>query len=133
MRENRDALRELANTAGGALKRAALTESVALTTGLPVDDNAARFPGKHICWSLTLQDGGCFAVVGEILARGNERISAAKLAEGMVIAHDVRNESGILLVPAGARLTSTSALRLAAMLGPRFFLEVAPAAPANGS
>lgn len=125
----RDALRELANTAGGALKRAALAESVTLTTGLPIDDSVARFPGNHNCWSLSLEGGaGTLAVVGEIRSRANERISAAKLAEGMVVAHDVRNEGGVLLVPAGARLTSTSAARLGNMLGARFFIDVAPAA-----
>ena len=123
-----DALRELANTAGGALKRAALGESITLTTGIPRDDSSARFPGKHQCWSLELEGGaGCLAVVGEIRARSNERISAAQLAEGMVLAHDIRSEGGVLIVPAGSRLTATSANRLAAMLGPRYFLEVAPA------
>jgi CheY-like chemotaxis protein len=125
----RDALRELANTAGGALKRAALAEGITLTTGLPTDDSVTRFPGKHLCWSLKLEGGdGCLAVAGEIRSRSNERISAAQLTEGMVLAHDFRNEGGVLLVPAGSRLTATSATRLAAMLGPRYFLEVAPAA-----
>jgi len=125
----RDALRELANTAGGALKRAALAEGITLTTGIPRDDTASRFPGKHLCWSLKLEAGaGCLAVVGEIRNRSNERISAAQLAEGMILAHDIRSEGGVLIVPAGSRLTATSANRLAAMLGPRYFLEVAPAA-----
>jgi len=125
----RDALRELANTAGGALKRAALTESITLTTGIPRDDSCARFPGKCQCWSLKLDgDAGCLAVVGEVRTRSNERISAAQLTEGMVLAHDIRSEGGVLIVPAGSRLTATSANRLAAMLGPRYFLEVAPAA-----
>jgi len=125
----RDALRELANTAGGALKRAALMEGITLTTGIPRDDSANRFPGSHLCWGLELEGGaGCLAVVGEIRSRGNERISAAELTEGMVLAHDIRSEGGVLIVPAGMRLTATSALRLAAMLGPRYFLEVAPAA-----
>lgn len=124
-----DALRELANTAGGALKRAALSESITLTTGIPRDDSTARFPGKHQCWSLKLEgDAGCLAVVGEVRTRTNERISAAQLTEGMVLAHDIRSEGGVLIVPAGSRLTATSANRLAAMLGPRYFLEVAPAA-----
>jgi len=125
----RDALRELANTAGGALKRAALSESITLTTGIPCDDTVSRFPGKHACWSLKVEGGeGCLAVVGEIRTRSNERISAAQLTEGMVLAHDIRNEGGVLLVPAGSRLTATSASRLATLLGPRYFLEVAPAA-----
>jgi CheY-like chemotaxis protein len=125
----RDALRELANTAGGALKRAALGEGITLTTGIPRDDAASRFPGKHLCWSLKLEGGaGCLAVVGEIRSRSNERILAAQLAEGMILAHDIRSEGGVLIVPAGSRLTATSANRLAAMLGPRYVLEVAPAA-----
>jgi len=125
----RDALRELANTAGGALKRAALAESITLTTGIPRDDSVTRFPGKHSCWTLRIAgDAGCLAVVGEVRTRSNERISAAQLTEGMVLAHDIRSAGGVLIVPAGSRLTATSASRLAAMLGPRYFLEVAPAA-----
>jgi len=53
---------------------------------------------------------------------------AAQLAEGMVRAQDIRSEGGVLILPAGSRLTATSANRLAAMIGPRYFLEVAPAA-----
>jgi CheY-like chemotaxis protein len=125
----RDAIRELANTAGGAFKRAALSENVTLTTGLPIDDSSRRFPGNHNCWRLAMAGGtGTLAVVGEIRSRANERISAAKLTEGMVVAYDVRNEGGVLLVPAGARLTSTSATRLASLLGARIFIDVAPAA-----
>jgi DNA-binding response OmpR family regulator len=123
-----DALRELANTAGGAIKRAALCENVALTTGLPVNE-AVEFPGKHQCWSLSLDaERGSIALVAEIRKRENQRIPASKLIEGMILAHDVRSEGGILLVPAGSRLTSTSAVKLAQMLGSRFLLEVAPAA-----
>jgi hypothetical protein len=124
-----DVLRELANTAGGALKRAALGENVTLTTGIPSSDTAVRPSDTHACWTLTL-DGGraCLAVVGEIRTRENQRVAASTLTEGMVLACDVRNEGGMLLVPAGARLTSTTAAKLAGLLGPRFFLEVAPAA-----
>ena len=124
-----DALRELANTAGGALKRAALAENVALTTGIPSTDNSAPPFEQHSCWTLTLEGNDCcVAVVGEIRERANQRVAASQLAEGMILAHDVRNEGGILLVPAGSRLTNTSAVKLAKLLGPRFFLEVAPAA-----
>lgn len=125
----RDALRELANTAGGALKRAALTETITLTTGIPLDDSAARFPGQNCCWNLALSGGsGSLALVGEIRIRRNQRVSAEQLSEGMVLAHDIRSEGGVLIVPAGSRLTATSANRLAAMLGPRYLLEVAPPA-----
>jgi DNA-binding response OmpR family regulator len=124
-----DALRELANTAGGAIKRAALGESVILTTGLPVSDVAAAVPARHACWSLALDGSlGSIALIAEIKRLQNQRILASKLTEGMILAHDIRNESGILLVAGGSRLTTTSANRLAQMLGPRFFLEVAPCA-----
>jgi DNA-binding response OmpR family regulator len=122
-----DALREFANTAGGAIKRAVLCESVTLTTGIPINDSTVCLPGKHQCWTLTLDEGACIAVVAEIRKRENQRVPASKLAEGMVLAHDVRSEGGVLLVPAGSRLTGTSAAKLAAMLGPKFFLEVAQA------
>jgi CheY-like chemotaxis protein len=124
-----DALRELANTAGGAIKRAALAESVVLTTGLPSSDATVAVPADHACWTLNLDGGlGAIALIVELRARQNQRVAASKLTEGMIVAHDIRNEAGMLLVPAGSRLTSTSAIKLAQMLGPRFFLEVAPAA-----
>ena len=124
-----DALRELANTAGGVIKRAALSENVVLTTGLPATDPVASFSGEHQCWSLKLADDrGCIVLVTEVRRRENQRVPASELTEGMVLAQDVRNDGGVLIVAAGARLSATSANKLAAMLGPRFFLEVAPAA-----
>lgn len=124
-----DALRELANTAGGALKRAALAENVSLTTGIPSTEKFSVPSSACASWSLLASSGECrLAVVGEARQRANERVAASQLSEGMVLAHDVRNEGGILLAPAGSRLTSTSAAKLAKMLGARFFLEVAPPA-----
>jgi DNA-binding response OmpR family regulator len=124
-----DALRELANTAGGALKRAALAENVSLTTGIPSTDRVTPPSADHSCWTLSLDgEACCLAVIGEARQRVNERVSSSRLAEGMILAHDVRNEGGILLAPAGSRLTSTTASKLAKMLGPRFFIEVAPPA-----
>ena len=124
-----DALRELTNTAGGAVKRTALAENVVLTTGLPVNDTKVAVPGNHKCWSIGLEnDGGYFGLIAEVRRLENQKVSASQLTEGMVVAHDVRNEGGILLVPAGSRLTGTSAARLAKMLGEKFFIEVAPAA-----
>jgi len=115
--------------AGGALKRAALAENVSLTTGIPSTEKFAVPSGASACWSLLSSTGECrLAVVGEARQRTNERVAASLLSEGMILAHDVRNEGGILLAPAGSRLTSTSAAKLAKLLGARFFLEVAPPA-----
>lgn len=124
-----DALRELANTAGGALKRAALAENVSLTTGIPNTDSPALPAPSAGCWTLTVDGSDCqLAVVGVARELTNERVASSKLTEGMVLAHDVRTTNGILLAPAGARLTATTAAKLAQMLGPRFYIEVAPPA-----
>jgi hypothetical protein len=125
-----DLLRELANTAGGAVKRAALPESITLTTGLPTNTSTVRYEGAGVqCWTLPLDGAKSrLAIVGEIRKRENQRVAASSLREGMVLAHDLRTESGALLVAAGSRLTSTAAQRLAQVLGPRFFVEVATAA-----
>jgi hypothetical protein len=124
-----DALRELANTAGGALKRAAFAENVSLTTGLPSTEPFGRPSAAQTCWTLTLDGSDCrLAVTGEARERKNERVLSSKLTEGMTLAHDVRTEAGILLAPAGSRLTVTTAAKLAKVLGPRAFIEVAPPA-----
>jgi CheY-like chemotaxis protein len=123
-----DALRELANTAGGALKRSALCESVTLTTGIPVNESLANDAGRRTFTLLHEESGVCLAGVGEIRSKQNQRVAASNLAEGMIIVNDVRNEGGLLLVAAGSRLTTSSAAKLARVLGSRCFLEVAPAA-----
>jgi CheY-like chemotaxis protein len=122
-----DALRELANTAAGALKRSALCENVTLTTGIPVNEALANVAG-HSTWTLTLPESGVsITAVGEIRSKENQRVAATKLSEGMIVAHDVRADGGLLLVAAGSRLTSSMAAKLAKVLGSRYFLEVAPA------
>ena len=123
-----DVLREFANTAGGVLKRTALHESITLTTGIPFNSQPTHHEDASI-WSLKLDDGdACFVVVGEVIERHNQRVSAAKLCEGMIVVNDVRSDGGVLLVRGGSRLTSTAAAKLSSILGPQTFIEVAPAA-----
>lgn len=127
-----DMLRELANTAGGSLKRAALAESVTLTTGIPATNAAARPRREGVrCWSVTIGGGlACLAVVGEVRQHERVCIAASKLREGMVVAEDLRNGVGALLVPAGTRLTATTVARVTETLGPQFVVEVADVAGA---
>jgi CheY-like chemotaxis protein len=122
-----DILREMANTAGGAVKRAALPEDVTLTTGLPTTDNSIRWTGDGIRhWTARLEAARRrITIVGEIRRRENMRVPARELREGMVLVHDLRTESGALLVAAGTRLTSSTAQRVATLLGNRSMLEVA--------
>lgn len=122
-----DMLREIANTAGGAVKRAAELENVNVTTGLPVNGGATSTQNETTsCWTAVLDSGvqARIGIIGEIRKQKNQRIPLAKAAEGMVITHDLRNESGALILPAGARLTQTSVGRMRQLLGPRFVIDV---------
>jgi len=123
-----DVLRELANTAGGAVKRAALPEGIALTTGIPMNEAPVPALGERTkSWMMPINAGkSCLAIVGELRSHENQRVAASELCEGMVLVHDLRSGDGTLLVRAGARFTSTTATRVAQMLGPRFLIEVAP-------
>lgn len=123
----RDILRELANTAGGALKRAFAVEKVILTTGLPVDDVKAPAPSESTrWWTAPLSGAGAMlALACELRDRPNQRVAASALREGMVLVRDLRNESGALLVAAGTRLTATSAERVSRVLGGGLVVEVA--------
>jgi hypothetical protein len=113
-----DMLRELANTAGGAFKRTAMPENAVVTTGLPTDHVLIAAPGATTrTWELTSADGLCIGIVAEMLALANVQVQAAELREGMVLAGDVHNRAGMLVVPGGTRLTATSAERVASILG----------------
>jgi CheY-like chemotaxis protein len=122
-----DLLRELANTAGGSLKRAALAENVTLTAGIPATDAAARPRGEGVrCWAASIGGGlARLAIVGEVRQSERVCIAAWKLREGMVVTTDLRNGVGALLVPAGTRLTSTAVERVTETLGSHFVVEVA--------
>jgi DNA-binding response OmpR family regulator len=126
-----DVLRELANTAGGAVKRAALADDVTLTTGIPVNDDPVRpAPGSGLqAWTATFAAGhGCLGLVGEIRRHVSRFVPASSLREGMILLHDIRGDGGAVLVTAGSRLTSSTASRLTRILDPQCMIEVATAA-----
>ena len=111
-----DVMREIANMAGGALKRAALTEGPVLSTGIPVDGRSLPRRGSGArCWTISV-GGQQLGVIGEVRRRANRRIPARRLLEGMIVVGDVRNQAGVLLLSSGTRLTSTTAQRLSNML-----------------
>lgn len=125
-----DIVREIANTAGGAVKRLAMTEDVTLTTGLPVNEKvSAREDDTMRCWVARLAEPKLnIGIVGEVRRRENQRLAASLLREGMVVAADLFSDSGALVVRAGTRLSATTAQRVAAILGHRHVVEVACAA-----
>jgi CheY-like chemotaxis protein len=124
--ELNDMLREVANTAGGAVKRGAALEKVLLTTGLPVSEARGATPNDFTkCWTARFSNSRMeLGIIGEVLQRAKLRVPIAKLNEGMVIEVDIRNEAGALVLPMGTRLTLRAVERLSSLLGPRFMVEV---------
>lgn len=129
-----DVVREIANTAGGAFKRTALAEGITLTTGLPSNHGRLEPPANLTQDTLrpwvARSDANGFGLsfTASIVSRKNQRVTAHTLREGMVLARDLKNEAGVLLVPAGTRLTSSTVERLAKLLGGTFLVDVADAA-----
>ncbi|HEY3595843.1 MAG TPA: hypothetical protein VGL13_18290, partial [Polyangiaceae bacterium] len=125
-----DIVREMANIAGGAVKRMAMNEDVTLTTGLPASEVVVpREDDTMRCWLARLAEPQiCIGIIGEVRRRENQRLEASSLREGMVVASDLFSDSGALVVRAGTRLSATTAQRVAAILGQRFVVEVACAA-----
>jgi DNA-binding response OmpR family regulator len=111
-----DIMRELANTAGGAFKRAAHHERSTLTAGLPVDSDLSSCGPDARYWEIETEDGGVLGLVADVRRRPNRRVPARRLAEGMVVVENVCNGAGVLLLPSGTRLTSTTAERLSRLL-----------------
>jgi CheY-like chemotaxis protein len=124
-----DMMREIANTAGGAVKRAALADKLMVTTGLPVNEARGATRNEMTrCWTARIPGTETqLGIIGEVHKRTNQRLPMAKLEENMVLSCDVRNESGALVMTAGTRLTSTTIDRLVGMLGSRFVVDVTAA------
>lgn len=127
-----DVVRELANTTGGAIKRAAQSETEIITMGLPETVPIVVFnkiypqaQQRFVCRSTDGSVQVSFAVQRHCTV--NQRVRAAHLEEGMVVVDDLRNDQGLLLVPAGTRLTSSTASRVAGILGNDVLIEVVPA------
>jgi len=113
-----DVLREMANVAGGAVKRALLPEGIVLTTGLPIGGDADAAPSTTTAraWNLDAEGGAVLTIVADVRPRSNFVVPTRTLCEGMVIVDDLRNAAGVLLLPGGTRLTSTTADRLRQIL-----------------
>lgn len=126
-----DLLGELVNSVAGALKRAA--PDVELTTGLPAQLPAAELGA---CWEhATIRSnvrirGSVISVAFAValVTQRKQRLAANLLREGMVLTKDIRTDAGLLLIPSGTRLTSTSADRVARLLGPERLVEILAAA-----
>lgn len=120
-----DSLRELANTAAGAFKRAALPEGPSFTLGLPVSRPpfGPPRPGERR-FSLVGTDFRIELAVARTELR-QRHICAIDLREGMVLAQDLRNASGLLMLAAGTSLTDRTVGRVVDLVGATGLVQVA--------
>jgi hypothetical protein len=105
----RDALREMANTAGGAIRRAALDDGVSFSIGLPSNENLFAASSHQRVW--TISDGNGLQLDCTVALSANQplRVHATDLREGMVLARDILGHDGSILITAGTSLTRTTA------------------------
>ncbi len=122
-----DAVREFANTAGGAFKRCAHLDGQNFAVGLPTNAETASWPDQAKIWTAFSDDLKLIIWVTHSSV-GRRRIRARDLLEGMVLARDVRGAWGGLLVSAGAVLTERTVRRLVDLVGPGGLVEVSSGA-----
>jgi len=129
----KDMMRELANVAAGAFKRIAGTEGRVLTTGLPSESTVETVRQlsaiAHKAWVGTVE-GSSLAIRFDLRLRAREpkRVRAAGLREGMVLAVDLRNPLGALLMPSGTRICETHLAGIRRQLGDEHSIEIVEAA-----
>lgn len=127
----RDLMREIANAAAGSFKRLAAVEGKTFTIGIPKDAVLSTGPARQVrgrrAWVL---GSGTMRIHfdTELRVVSNDLVPASSLLEGMVLAHDLLNASGALLLRGGTRLTQTQLEYVSRALGVRTLVEVANAA-----
>jgi CheY-like chemotaxis protein len=123
-----DACKEVCNTLGGVFKRSALPD-YDFTTGIPEitsletlrqSAKAARFKKSWtIGWSKHL-----VGIQATVACDDVQMVPIHNVAEGMVLADDVRNPLGVLIAPRGMHLTASTIKRLQGVLGRTASLRV---------
>jgi hypothetical protein len=123
----RDALREMANTAGGAIRRAAMDDGMTFSMGLPTNENVFASEKRRRGFAITDAKGLYLECVVTVSANKPKRVDVSELCEGMVIATDIVDEDGDVLVAAGSSLTTTTAERISAVLARGSQVEITAA------
>jgi CheY-like chemotaxis protein len=120
-----DILREVANTAAGAFKRAALVDGVSFTIGLPVNRPPFEVGApRSLAWAAKSDDGFGIRFLVTPFHRGPQRLYARELAEGQVLVHDVKCPAGVVLMAAGTALSQRTIERLQILVRPDRLLDV---------
>jgi CheY-specific phosphatase CheX len=105
-----DMLSEIANICMGTLRTALGNESLPFAAGLPETIDAETVLRPSTPWkvteafSLAVNDEHIIVNVG-LRSKGNSKVQPTALQEGMVVAKDVFNLRGLLLVRGGTRLS----------------------------
>lgn len=127
-------LLEVANTVAGAFKRKALAAGFELVTGLPSEARLSLLPrlceGAADKRSFMVEDaehGVKLRADVLIRRRGNQMVTVGELREGMVLAREVRNGGGVLMLAAGLRLTQSAIKSVLTALGPDYRVQVSSA------
>jgi DNA-binding response OmpR family regulator len=125
----RDVLLELANSGMGAVKSAFLNDGFKFAGSTPKArvfvDTASLVSGVEARRVLTYRSESSFIhVVVAVRSTPRVRVKAAALREGMVIAANITNDAGVLIVSAGTRLTETTVERIRRLV-PKLEIELA--------
>ncbi len=124
-----DVLSELANIFMGSMKTALSAESFAFTGGLPQQVAADEVLRPSVTFkqqeliALSVGDGVVQLHVG-LRSRANQRLTLGELREGMVVACDIMNARGLMLLNKGTRLSQNMIDRLRANLAEKAKVEV---------
>lgn len=129
----KDMMREIANVAAGAFKRVAAAEGRTFTTGLPNEATPTSFRKANAKarrqWLVACDDSPvCLRFEVELRIRETKRLPVSGLREGMVVAADLLNEAGALLMRGGTRITESHLTGMKRALGERVLVEVAEVA-----
>lgn len=127
-----DMMGEVTNICMGTMKTAFSTDALAFSAGLPQAIAVEEVLRPSIQWKQ--HDAFAIAVEGSRLvvhvglrSKANSVVPVGSLNEGMVLAKDVFNPRGMLLLTAGTRLSQTMVDKLQSMLSPKHPIEVSAA------
>ena len=118
-----DALREVVNGVGGAFKRMALAQGQTFALGVPHDCPGPMVRDGEREW-VAAGDGVGFHVAFHRGLSNVARVPASMLKPGMVLRHEVRTATGVLLVASGMALTEATTTRLRTRFGSTTEFEV---------
>jgi CheY-like chemotaxis protein len=124
-----DVLNEVTNIFMGTLKTGFSAESFAFVSGLPAPVQTEHLLRPPVtfklqeAFALTFADASLVVHLG-LRSKANVMVTPSGLREGMVLAKDVLNARGMLLINGGTRLSLNMVEKLQAVLEPKSQVEV---------